>query len=339
MDNSYSLLCSRDFLFRSWLEVEKKKGCSGVDGCSVLDFKRGLERNIFRLSRELSEGNYSPSPLMAVKIQKEGGGFRRLGIPTVRDRVVFRAVNTLLQKNLDPLFLPSSFGYRPGKGVIDAIDAVLHEMQNGKTWFVRGDIRGCFDELDWNILSSLMKTAVRDQRTLRLLNSAIRVPLVEGGRIRTRTKGVPQGSPVSPILANLYLHLFDEAMLWEGYQPVRYGDDWIVMVNDGDEALQCFLNAKSILQEMNISANLEKSGIGDLRLCETEFLGHTLNSTGAAAGRKGWRWFAKALTEYKTSGNDKTRKRAKGELKNISSVYSRSEDMVALVEKAVSSEW
>jgi len=339
MLDSYARLCSPDFLYSAWLEVEKKKGCSGADGRSVADFKSGLERNIHRLSRELSERSYFPSPLMAVRIPKDSGGFRRLGIPTVRDRVVFRAVNSILQEALDPLFLPSSFGYRPGKSVTDAVEAVLRRMSGGKSWFVRGDIRGCFDVLDWDILSSLMKSVIPDTRMLALLNKAVRVPVVEGGRIRQRGKGVPQGSPISPILANLYLHLFDEAMLSEGYMLVRYGDDWIVMVEDGEEALRCFHYASEVLQDMKIAVNLQKSGIGDLRLCETEFLGYRLNASGASAGANAWNWFGRALTDYKTSGSEQARRRARGELINIGAAYGYDGDMAALVGEAVNYEW
>ncbi len=337
---AYATLCSPDFLYESWLRVESKKGCSGVDGQEIREFGTGLEKNLLRISRELEEERYEPAPLRAVDIPKDAPGeYRRLGIPTVRDRVVFRGANILLQKLVDAQLSDTSFGYRNGRNIGDAVDAVAKLVRRGKTWFVRGDIRGCFDILDWEILSVTMRKFLSDQRLLRLLNKAIRVPVVRAGRILARNRGIPQGSPISPILANLYLHSFDSAMFRYGYSVIRYGDDWLILLESGEEALRCFENAVDALSRLKIDINREKSGIGDLRRAEIIFLGHRIGANRIEAGPNAWEWLSRALRDYKTSGDERIRRRAKGELINIQSAYRKSGEIARLARDAVESEW
>jgi len=336
----YQLLCSPDFLYYSWLGVQSKKGASGVDGQEIWQFKQNLEKNLLRISRELQEERYEPSPLRGVRIPKDKpGDFRNIGVPTVRDRVVFRGVNSLLQEIWDHQFSSLSFGYRRGRGVRQAIKAVTRQTKKGKTWFVRGDIRGCFDSFDWNLLSTIVRHAMPDPQLLKLLNKAVRVPVVERGRIMPRRRGVPQGSPVSPILANLYLHIFDSGMNRSGYNIIRYGDDWIALVDSGENALACFYRAVDCLEDLRISISPEKSGIGDLRQVPIDFLGFRIDAWKAEAGPKAWRWLSKAVEEYTTSENPVKRQRALGELMNICRVYRRSSDIGSIADKVVRSAW
>ena len=336
----YQILCSPDFLYCSWLGVESKKGASGVDGEWIGQFQRNVRGNIFSLSRELEEETYEPAPLRGVRIPKDTPGeFRKIGVPTLRDRIVFRGVNSLLQELWDWQFSNLSFGYRRKRGVRQAIKAVSRRTKKGKTWFVRGDIRGCFDTFDWEFLSAIIGHALPDEQMLRLIEKAIRVPIVEKGRIHTRHKGVPQGSPVSPILANLYLHIFDSTMMRHGYPVIRYGDDWIALVEDGERALDCFYKAVEVLEDLRISINEEKSGIGDLRQITIDFLGFRVSAAGAEAGPKAWRWLSKAMEDFATSNDPTVRGKALGALENIRSLYRKSSDIGSLADKVLRSSW
>jgi group II intron reverse transcriptase/maturase len=320
--NLYSQLCEPPFLYDSWLRVARKKGASGVDGQEVRDFASSLEKNIQKIAQALQKGNYEPSPLRSVQIPKERRGtFRRLGIPTIQDRVVFQGVNVLLQKLWTPRFSPFSFAYRPGAGVSDAIRTVSAFVGNGKHWFVKGDIRGCFDSLDWDILSLALKEWLADEPLRGLINKALRVPVVTQGRILPRRKGVPQGSPLSPVLANLYLYPFDYEMTYQRFPPIRYGDDWIVLLSSESEAIEGFQCASAALSRILVDINTEKSGIGSLEEESILFLGHKIGASAIDAGPNGWKRFAKALSDLKNARNPAEFSRARAELSHLKSFY------------------
>ena len=123
----YAQLCCPEFLLRAWRRVECRKGMAGTDGQTLDSFRRDRDGNVTRISDSLKNGTYNPSPLRGVKIPKNGGGFRRLGVPTVKDRIVFQGANRLLADVWDPFFAPLSFAYRPGRSITDAIDAMKNQ--------------------------------------------------------------------------------------------------------------------------------------------------------------------------------------------------------------------
>ncbi|GHV28311.1 hypothetical protein FACS1894167_04990 [Synergistales bacterium] len=318
----YGRLCDPDFLRCSWLRVARKKGASGVDSQGIQEFTRSLDKNISKIARSLEQENYEPSPLRSVQIPKEQKGkFRRLGIPTIQDRVVFQGVNMLLQEEWTPRFSPLSFAYRPNTGVSDAIEAISDLLRSGKYWFVKGDIRGCFDELNWDIMSQKLHEWLPDEPLRRLINKAVRVPVVSGGRISPRHKGVPQGSPLSPILANLYLHSFDYDMLLNRFPVVRYGDDWAALTRSETEAADGYRTADSSLSRLLIEINTEKSGIGNLQEESIVFLGHKISADGIDAGPNGWRRFAQAVGDFKNARTPDELSRARAELNSLKSFY------------------
>jgi group II intron reverse transcriptase/maturase len=321
-ENLYQRLCDPVFLHNSWLRVARKKGTSGADGQEIRDFSSAVEKNILKIARTLQRQEYEPSPLRSIQIpKKRKGTFRKLGIPTVQDRVVFQGVNVLLQKAWTPRFSPFSFAYRPGSGVYDAIQAVSELVKSGKHWFIKGDIQGCFDSLNWDILSLALKEWLSDEPLRALINKALRVPLVTEGRILPRHKGVPQGSPLSPILANLYFYPFDYEMTYHRFPPVRYGDDWLVLTGCKLEAVEGFHCASSVLSRLLIEINTGKSGIGNLEEEKILFLGHKINATTIDAGPNGWRKFAKAVGDFKSARSSEDLSRARAELSHLKSFY------------------
>ena len=318
----YNLLCDPYRLFQAWLKVARKRGATGVDSESVGDFERNAAKNIQRISVQLAQGQYEPSPLRTALIPKEQKGrFRRLGIPTVRDRIVFQAINAILQELWSEHFSPLSCAYKSGTGVAQAIETVADLLRRENFWFVKGDIRGCFDSLDWGILSQRLKEWLPDEALRALINKAVRVPVVHEGRINARGKGVPQGSPISPILANLYLYPFDYELLSHRIPVIRYADDWLVLVKNEREAAEAFHVAQAVLSTLLIQINEEKSGIGDLNRENILFLGHTINAHNIDAGPNGWKRFADALRELKSARSKSEVIAARGKLSNLRSFY------------------
>lgn len=323
----YAQLCCPEFLLRAWRRVECRKGMAGTDGQTLDAFRRDRDGNVTRISDSLKNGTYNPSPLRGVKIPKNGGGFRRLGVPTVKDRIVFQGVNRLLADVWDPFFAPLSFAYRPGRSITDAIDAVIERIRKGRVWFVKGDIKGCFDELSWDVLSVCLRDWLPDESLRHLVNKAIRVPVVEGGRIRSRFRGIPQGSPLSPLLANLYLHSFDLQMLRQGFPVIRYADDWLLLVESEAEAQAALQTAQGILSVLNIAINEKKSGIGNLRREPVAFLGHRIGAERIDADSSGWKRFLDALRQLQGAKTPSDRIQARAALSHIRSMYKKSGDI------------
>lgn len=309
-------------LYAAWNGVRRKGGACGADGVTVEQFGRRLERNLLDLERRLREGRYEPDPLRFAAIPKDAPGkWRHLGIPTVRDRVVFHAVSTLLLARLDGIFAPCSFAYRPGRGIREAIGAVSSLVRQGRVLVVFGDIRGCFDELDWDVLSAALRHWISDQGLRSLLNRAFRVPLVRDSRILRRFRGVPQGSPLSPVLANIYLDVFDREMLGRGYPLVRYADDWIFPAASEREARCGFAAAEAALSLLRIALNKEKSGVVDVRRERVVFLGHALSADRVDAAPKAWERVRAAAEAYRNAPNEAERRRARARLCHLRALY------------------
>jgi len=324
MDTSLFLqLTDPHNLYEAWRSVWRKNGAPGCDGKRVQDFFRDEKNNILSISSALRQGRYDPLPFRTKYIPKSSPGkWRRLSIPSVRDRIVQQCANTILQHSFDQIFAPSSFAYRPGRSIRDAIAAIRRGLSAGLQWAVHGDIRGCFDEIDRDILSTLMKKTVKDPLFLSVLNKTIRAPVLHRGYLQNLPRGIPQGSPVSPFLSNLYLHQLDCALLSQGHFLIRFADDWIILSRDYPSSCDALKTALNTMTLLNIRLNREKSGIIDLRQNSVNFLGHCIDGSTISADRKGWRRAFDTAHDLRSAQNRQDYLRARGNILGMQAMYS-----------------
>lgn len=253
-------------LFSAWNEVRDNDLDDGVKSEQVAQFERGALRNLTELSEQLSSGEYIPGPVAAIEVPKSSGGTRLLAIPTVRDRIVERAVLEVVEPFLDPVLSPWSFAYRSGLGVNDAIRALTQARESGARWVARADIRDCFERIPrWPVITRV-KELIPDAELCLLVQHPISRDATGPAAQRVRAgrkqgRGLHQGSALSPALTNLYLDAFDKAMLSSGHQVLRYADDFAIPVTTRTEAESALVHAGEVLAEWGLELNEDKSRI------------------------------------------------------------------------------
>ncbi len=237
----------------AWARVRGKGAAGGLDGMTVAEFASDAEDHLATLRADLLERRYVPQPLRQVRIPKdaEGREMRVLHLPAVRDKVAQEAARSVLEPLLEPLFLDCSYGYRPGKGPARAVARVTHYIVSVKRrWVASADIDDFFDSLDQRLLLERLGTVVRDDDFLRLVELWLRIGTVDAqGRWHDVDSGVAQGGVISPLLANFYLHPFDEYMVAKGAGLVRYADDFVLLGRDRADAESALLSATTFLED------------------------------------------------------------------------------------------
>jgi group II intron reverse transcriptase/maturase len=254
-------------------------GAPGIDGMTTARLRDHAREHWDSIRRRLLEGKYTPSPVKRVEIPKPNGGTRALGIPTVVDRWVQQMLLQVLQPIYDPTFHKDSYGFRPRRSAHDAVRAAQEYVRAGKSWVVDMDITKFFDRVNHDILMTRIGQSIRDKRVLRLIGRYLRAGVMVEGVVQASEEGTPQGGPLSPLLANIYLDALDRELDRRGLAFSRYADDCNIYVSSEAAAERVLASLTTwIRHHLRLEVNVTKSGTG--RPWERKFLGFRINPQG-----------------------------------------------------------
>ena len=267
---------------KAWKQVKANKGAAGIDGMKVGDFPDFAKAHWEKVISKLAKGSYSPSPVRSVKIPKAGGKFRQLGIPTVLDRVIQQAISQVLTPLYEPHFSEHSHGFRPKRSAHGAIEEMLREanIKGSKCHVVDCDLAAFFDTVDHQKLMGKLRERIADPGLLKLIHSYLKAGAIPSKLTREereekrieKEEGVPQGGPLSPLLANILLDEQDHELENRGHKFVRYADDFVILCRSlraGKRILESI--TKYLSNELKLTVNQTKSQV--VKLCEASFLG------------------------------------------------------------------
>lgn len=280
-------------LARAWKRVKANKGAPGIDGMTVEAFPAFAREHWPRVATAIREGNYRPAPVKRAWVPKPDGSQRPLGIPTVLDRVIQQAVSQVLGPLFEADFSDHSHGYRPGRSAHDAVVVMEQSWKEGRRHAVECDLKSFFDTVNHDRLMNALLDKVRCRRTLGLIGRYLRagVELPDGTREAT-SQGVPQGGPLSPLLANIALDPLDKELEARGHKFARYADDFIVTVKSANAAKRVMASLIRYCEgRLQLVVNRAKSRVAPLKSCE--FLGYRLNNRAKLA------WTQKARQRFK----------------------------------------
>jgi RNA-directed DNA polymerase len=264
-------------LYLAARKVTGKQGAAGVDGQTAKEFEEHLVVETRRLGEHLRGDTYRPQAVRRVPIPKPGrpNETRPLGIPTIRDRVVQTALVHVIEPILDHQFHERSFGFRHGRGAHDALRVVEQKLQEGDVYVVDADLKGYFDSIPKDRLLKLIKAHISDSRLLKLIQMFLDQRILEELREWTPIAGVPQGAVLSPVLSNLYLNPLDHEMAEQGFEMVRYADDFVVLCRSEFEAEVALLMITEWVESAGLTLHPTKTKIVDSRSESFAFLGYS----------------------------------------------------------------
>ena len=254
----------KKLVYDAYKAVKANAGAAGVDGQSLEMFDADLMKNLYKIWNRMSSGSYFPPPVRAVSIPKKNGGQRILGVPTVADRVAQMVVKKIVEREVEPVFLPDSYGYRPHKSALDAI-GITRKRCWRYDWVLEFDIRGMFDNIDHTLLMRAVRKHVKCEWSLLYIERWLASPMkLEDGTQVERTRGTPQGGVVSPVLANLFMHYTFDAWMTREHPDLpwcRYADDGLVHCRTEAEAIAVKAKLAARLAECQLEMHPDKTKI------------------------------------------------------------------------------
>lgn len=243
-------------------QVERNKGAEGVDGMKWNELRPYINTNWRALRRSILKGSYKPSTVRKVEIEKAGGGTRKLGIPTVLDRMLEQAVTQWLAPIYEPKFSDRSYGYRPGRNAHQAVKQAEQYLNEGKTWIIEMDLAQFFDRVNHDKLMGKLRKEITDKGTLSLIRKFLTCGIMEDGIVSPQSEGTTQGSPVSPILSNIVLDDLDKELERRGHTFIRFADDISLYLTSETAAKRVLESITTYIEEkLKLKVNKEKTRI------------------------------------------------------------------------------
>jgi RNA-directed DNA polymerase len=278
IQNTASLIeamLERENMLKAYKQVVRNKGAPGVDAMTPEDLKDYLKEHWLQLKDEVSSGRYKPGPVKEVEIPKPGGGMRKLGIPTVVDRLLQQALLQILSPIFDIGFSESSYGFRPRRGAHQAVLKAKEYVAEGKRWVVDMDLEKFFDRVNHDILMSRVARKVKDKYVLLLIRRYLQAGIMINGIETVREEGTPQGGPLSPLLSNILLDDLDKELERRGHAFCRYADDCNIYVKSKAAGERVMTSITDFLKErLKLKVNEEKSAVA--RPWNRKFLGYSM---------------------------------------------------------------
>ena len=271
-------ILSRENLNRAYKRVKANGGAPGIDGMTIEDALPWLKENRDELLEKIRSGKYKPQPVRRVEIPKPDGGIRKLGIPTVVDRIIQQAIAQKLSPIFEPLFTDGSYGYRPHRSAQMAIQKVREYAEQGYKYAVLVDLSKYFDTLNHELLMNMVREEVHDKRVTELIKRFLKSGVMENGLLVKTEEGSPQGGPLSPLLANIYLNKFDHEMESRGVHVIRYADDIVILAKSQRAAERLLETSRKYLEgKLKLRMNMEKSKVVSVySIRNFKFLGFAL---------------------------------------------------------------
>ncbi len=273
-DNLLELILRKDNLNKAYKRVKSNKGKGGIDGMQVDELLPYLKENQSEVIQKIREGKYKPNPVRRVEIPKEEKGrVRKLGIPTVVDRLVQQAITQELTPLFEPQFSENSYGFRPGRSQHDALRACKKNVEEGYVYVVSMDLEKFFDTVDHSKLIEVLSRTVRDGRVVSLIHKYLNAGVLQNGLFEKTEEGVPQGGPLSPLCGNVMLNELDKELERRGHRFVRYADDALIFCKSRKSAKRTLANIIPFIEgELFLKVNRAKTTV--THVSKIKYLGY-----------------------------------------------------------------